>query len=718
MSHPLQYFLNPDSVALFGVSPNWSYINTILKDFIAFKKPERVYPINPNYPEVEGLKCYPRLTDVDDAVELAMISVPARLVADALEQCEAKRVQAVNIITSGFEEIGGDEGARRHQLLADFVARTGIRIVGPNCFGNLSAPHKFPGMPNSARALQRAGVLSMALQSGGLAISTVSACVDRYIGLAHVISTGNEADIEIGDCLEFFADDEQTRVIGLYVEQFRDPEKFFRAAELCAERRKPIVVLKAGRTESGRQLAQAHTGALAGSDAIVDARLNKSGIARVETLNEMLETMAILHSRKMPRGRGVAALTNSGGANAILADLADDLGVQLPAFSEAAHQKIRAVLYDYITVSNPLDITGPGGVTDQHVHKAALDAMGSDPAMHIILYQLGANARMDAQGPAGKVLRAAMEQYPEKIWVKVMGYAGTFRDKPLNMPDLIEPMADLEGVPFLQSFENSLRAARALIGYAEFQRKRESSVNSQQSTVNKARQAKAQAIIAKANGRALTETEGKALLALYGIPVPQEKIAASAAAAAKIAQEIGFPVALKIVSPQITHKTEAGGVALNIANAADARAAYERILKSAKKFNAKAELQGVSVQEMVQGGREMIVGMTSDAQFGPAIILGLGGIFVEVLNDVVMRVPPLDENDARAMIESLQGAAILKGARGYKPADIAALMDALMKFSQLCLDLRGAVKEIDINPLVVLDEGRGVRAVDCLMVPV
>ncbi len=718
MENPLQYFLNPKSVALFGVSPNWSYINTILKDFVALKNPARVYPINPNYPEVERLKCYACLTDVEESVDLAMISVPARLVADALQQCEEKQVKAVNIITSGFEEMGGDEGARRHQLLADFVKRTGIRIVGPNCFGNLSTPNKFAGMPNSARALQRVGRLSLALQSGGLAISSVAACVDRYIGLAHVISSGNEADIEIGDCLEFFADDPQTDVIGLYVEQFRDPEKFLRAAKSCAEHRKPIVVLKTGRTEAGRKMAMAHTGALAGADAIVGAVFRKYGITRVNSLNEMLETMAILHSRKLPQGNGIAAVTNSGGANAILADLADELGLEFPPFSEKTYNIIRPVLYDYITVSNPLDITGPGGVADQHIHRAALDAMGSDPNMHIILWQLGANARTDAQGPAGKVLLAAMKQYPEKIWVRIAGYAGTFRDKPLGMPDLIEPIADLDGVPFLQSFDNSLRAVKALIQYAEFQRRREiqSAVVSQPSS-DSTRQTKAKAILSNANGGALTEAESKQILALYDIPITKEKLAKSAEDAARFAKQIGYPVALKIVSPQIAHKTEAGGVALNIANEKEARAAFKRIMQNAKKYNPKAERQGVSIQEMVRGGREMIVGMTNDPQFGPGVVLGLGGIFVEVLKDVVMRVPPLDADDAHEMVESLKGAAILQGARGQKPADVAALADTLEKFSRLCLDLCSALKEIDINPLVVLDEGCGVKAVDCLVVP-
>ncbi len=791
MEGPLQYFFAPKSVAMMGVSPNWSYINSVLKQFIQLQTPEKVYPVNPNYPEVEGLKAYPRLSDIPEPVDLVLISVPARLVSDALKQCEEKKVKAINILTSGFAEMGGEEGERRHRLMTDFVKRTGIRIVGPNCYGNVSVPDKFAGMPNTLLAVTRPiGRISLAFQSGGLAINIVSACLDRYIGLAYVVSSGNEADVEVADCLRFYADDEQTQVIGCYVEQFRNAQKFLEAADLCAERRKPIVVLKIGRSEAGQRMAQAHTGSLAGSDKIVDAVLKQYGVTRVFSIDEMMETMAILHSRQLPKGRGVAALTLSGGANAVISDLAAELGVAFPPFGEASEQIIRSKLYDFVSVTNPLDITGPG-IQEAHVHQAALDALGSDPNMHIILHQTGGTGRMDAQGPAGKILLAAMKKYPDKIWLKVGSAAGTFHEKPRGMPDLIEPITELDGVPFLQGTENVLRAAKALINYAEFQRQRDKENPAQASQIrtpdpakrgaqspawgtrkspthaqrarllalcarlrrarqrraqgervgeeraplaptaratresarrghnpNKERQASAQKLLRAANGQSLTEMAGKQILALYGIPVTKECLATSADDAARAAKEIGFPVAMKIVSPQILHKTEAGGVALNIATEQDACASFERIIHNARRYKPEAELQGVSVQEMVSGGHEVIVGMTRDPQFGPGVLLGLGGIFVETLKDVVLRVPPLSDADARAMVNSLKGKAILAGARGAKPADIDALVDVLLKFSQLCLDLRDDLAEIDINPLVVFERGKGAKALDCLMVPV
>ena len=716
MDNSLQYFLNPKSVAIIGVSPNWSYINTIFKQFVALKNPARVYPINPRYGEVDGIQCYPRLTDVPEPIELVMVSVPVRLVPDAMRQCEEKGVKAVNIITSGFAEIGGEEGERRHTMMTDFVQRTGIRIVGPNCYGNASAVHKFAGMPNTALMVQRAGRLSLAFQSGGIAITVINNCIDRYIDVAHVLSTGNEVDIDVSDCVRYFAEDEQTKVIGCYVEQFRKPQNFLAAAEIAAAARKPIVVLKSGRSELGSRMAQAHTGALAGSDKVIDATLKKYGVIRVHDLNEMIETMAIMHSKKLPKGHGVAALTNSGGENSVIVDLAEDIGVSFPQFSPDSAAIIRKELYDYISVSNPLDITGPGGLTDIHVLQAALDGMGSDPNMHIILHQLGGNTKMDAGTPAGKLAFAAMERYPDKVWLRGSKMAGSFRDKPLGTPDMTDPRHEWQGVPFLQGLDNILRAVKHLIEYAEFQEKR---VTARQDTsVDSERQARARKLLNAAHGRALTENEGKQVLALYGIPVTKECTVSSAADAARSAQSIGFPVVMKIVSPQIMHKTEAGGVALNIQNESEAMAAFERIMANARAFSATAELQGVSVQEMVKGGQEMILGMSRDPQFGPGIIVGLGGIFVEVLKDVALQVPPLDADRARAMIDSLKGKAILQGARGAKPADVNALADSLVKFSSLCLELQDDVREIDINPFVVFEDGKGAKALDCLIVPV
>jgi acetate---CoA ligase (ADP-forming) len=715
--HPLHPFVAPEAVAIIGVSPNWSYVNTILQQIIALGSPARVYPVNPLYPEVAGLRSYPRLTDIPEPVDLALIAVPSRLVPDALAQCEAKGTRAVNIITSGFEEIGGEEGERRHRMLTDFVARTGNRIVGPNTFGNFSAVHRFGGMPSVARAMEP-GRVGLAFQSGGMAIYAVTAFADRHIGVTHCFTFGNECDLDIAASLDYFAQDDATGVIACFVEQFRHPARFLEAAARCADAGKPIVMLKVGRSEAGQASARAHTGSLAGSDKVIAATLEAYGIARVNSLEEMVETTAILHSRKLPRGRGVGALTVSGGANGAMLDLAEDVGLHFPPFAPESQRIIREKLYDYVATTNPLDITGPG-IQDQAIHTAALDALGSDPNMPIVLHAVvGGNGAMDAQSPAGKALLAAIERYPEKVWVRLATVAGTFRDQPLNLPPLVEPITSIEGIPFLQGFENGLRAVAALIRYGEFRERWEErrAKSEERGTRDEGRRERALAILREAGPAGPTEAEGKALLALYGIATPQERLATSAEEAVAAARAIGFPVVLKIVSPQILHKTEAGGVLLGLRDEAAVADGYATIVGNARRYNPEAEIQGVSVQEMVEGGRELIVGMTSDPQFGPAVVVGLGGIFVEILKDSALRLPPVAPADARAMLESLKGYPLLAGARGLPPADTAAVVAAICAFSDLCLDLRDEVAAIDINPLVALPRGGGVRALDCLIV--
>lgn len=715
MTHALTHFLNPQSVAMIGVSPNPSFVNAILNNLLRWQYDKPIYPVNPNYRDIAGLQSYPRIGDVPQTVDLAVVSVPSRMIPDILQQCEAKGVQAMNILTSGFEEITGAEGVRRHRRLTDFVQRTGIRIVGPNCFGVLSVPHNYPGMAGSYPTMQP-GKLSLAFQSGGLAINMVQACVDRQIGMAHAISSGNETDLEFADCLDFFADDEHTQVIGCFVEQFRNPDKFLAAADKCAAARKPLVMLKVGRSAAGQRAAQAHTGALVGADNIIDAVLKKHGVLRVHSLDEMTETLCIMHARRLPKGNGFGAITFSGGTVGVMSDLAADYGLHFPPIHEAGAQQIRNVLYEYGTVNNPIDLTGQA-VYDPPVQRAAFEAMGTDPNIHTIFIASGGTTRLDKQSPMGTVISETMQKYPEKLFVRTSQMYGVLRDKAFGAPDPVEPVSDLDGVPFMQGLENTLRAARALVRYTEFQHRRETGKHGDAGRGDASRRTRALELVRAAPAQALTESAGKQLLALYGIPVTHERVVTSAVEAARAAQEIGFPVAMKIVSPQITHKTEAGGVALHVARADEARAAFERIMYNARHYNAPAELQGVSVQEMVQGGRETIVGMTSDPQFGPGIVFGLGGIFVEVLQDAVLRVPPLDADEAREMIDALKGAAILKGVRGQKPADLNAIVDVLLKFSQLCLDLRGVVQEIDINPLLVLDAGQGAKAVDCLVVP-
>jgi acetyltransferase len=442
--------------------------------------------------------------------------------------------------------------------------------------------------------------------------------------------------------------------------------------------------------------------------------MRQYGILRVYSLDEMTETLAALHSKRLPQGPGVGTIFVSGGAGGLISDLSQDLGISLPALAPETVEKLNAVIPEYGTVGNPLDTTGQAG-TQPSIMEGSLTAMAEDPNVHTVVYGQAFPSRVDLASPVGEVLRAMPDRYPDKAFLILSLVTGPVADGSRRGVEPEEPTMKWDGVPFLQGAENGLRAIRALNTYADFQRAR--STISRPSAKPSANAETARAIVRGAEGRALVEREAKSLLALYGIPVTRERLTTSADEAVAAAGEIGYPVVLKIESPDIAHKTEAGGVLLRLADASAVRDGYEQVIANARAYDPSAEIAGVLVQEMVSGGRELILGMSQDADFGPAIAVGLGGIFVEVLKDVTLGVPPLSERDSRSMLARLRGSAILDGTRGQGPADVDAVVDILGKFSQLCIDLRDDVSEIDINPLLVFERGQGARVVDCLIVP-
>ncbi len=713
----MRALLYPRRFALIGASPNRGFANSIQRRLVACGYDGEIFPVNPNYSEILGLPAYPRLEAIPGSVDLAVVVVPNRMVMGVLESCERTGVGAVNIITSGFGEKLEDElGVSRQQAIRDFARRTGIRVVGPNCLGNISVPNKMVSSSGAYPPL-RHGPISLALQSGLLAYSLVIPTHDRGVGFRYVVTLGNEADVDVVDMIRYYVDDEETRVIGLFVEQFRRPERLLELADLAAERNKPIVVLKIGRSEAGRRAAMAHTGSLVGSDEIVDAVMRQHGMLRVSTLEEMTETLNLFHARRLPRGKGVAIGVVSGGAAGLISDLGDALGVEFPALAPETAAKLEKVIPAFGTVGNPLDYTGQAAQQPE-ILDGCFSALAEDPDLHVIVYVQAYPALIDLEQPTGKVLAALPERYPDKVFVTASLVTGDLRSRNLDFPDA-DPIAAIGGIPFLQGTENSLRAIAALVRYAEFQRDRATGGARVEGASLVAEQARA--IVRAAGGRPLVERDAKAVLALYGMPTTRERLARSAGEAVAAAREIGYPVALKIESPDITHKTDAGGVLLDVADDAGVSDGFERILLNARRFRADADIGGVLVQEMVGGGssHELILGMTQDPAFGPAIAIGMGGIFVETLKDVAIGIPPVTPKTARSLLDRLRAAPILsgQGSRGKGPADIDALVDAIARFSQACLDLRDDVAEIDVNPLLVFERGKGARVVDCLIVP-
>nr|MBA2454756.1 acetate--CoA ligase family protein [Chloroflexia bacterium] len=639
--------------------------------------------------------------------------VPSPFVLDVLERSVDAGVKAVNIITSGFGEQADDEAHERQAAIREFARRTGIRVIGPNCLGLISTPARLIAKSGPYTTVNR-GPISIVFQSGLLAYSIVLPPQDRGFGYTYVVTTGNEADLDSTDFIRYAIESDETRVVGCFIEQFRDAEKLIQVAAMAADRKKPLVVLKIGRSEGGRRSAMAHTGSLVGSDEIVDTVMRQHGIIRVYSLDEMTETLAAFHSKRLPNGGGVGTIFVSGGAGGLVSDLSQDLGLSLPELAPETIKKLHDVIPAYGTVGNPLDTTGQAA-TQPEITEGSLVNMAEDPNIDTVIYGQAYPVRIDLDTPVGKVVKSMPERYPDKCFFIMSLVTGKVQAGMRNDVEPVEPVMHWDGVPFLQGTENSLRAVRSLIRYAEFQRTRKTGDGAVRAVSSVAEQARQ--MVRAANGKPLVERAAKDILALYDIPITRETLATTVDEAVAAASEIGYPVVLKIESPDIAHKTEAGGVLLDIDSDEKLRAGFQKIVDSARAYNPDAEISGVLVQEMVSGGREMILGMTQDPTFGPAIAVGLGGIFVEILKDVALGVPPLTEKDSREMLNSLRGKAILEGARGAAPADTDALIALLGGFSQLCVDLKDDVAEIDINPLLVFDKGLGARVVDCLIVP-
>jgi acetyltransferase len=444
--------------------------------------------------------------------------------------------------------------------------------------------------------------------------------------------------------------------------------------------------------------------------------MRQHGIVRVYNLDEMMETLAAFYADRLPQGPGVGAIYVSGGAAGLISDLAQDLDIPLPDLASHTVERLEKVIPEFGTVGNPLDTTGMGGAIPE-LMEGALVGMAEDPSIHTVIYGQAFPVQVDLDTPTGQVMQVIPERYPDKVFVTVALVTGKIAQATKRGTREIATNTTVEwgGVPFLQGAENGLKAVRSLNRYATFLRQRNERAQAPATGSDVVEQARA--IIAEARGLPLVERRAKDLLKLYGLPVTRERQAATADEAVHAAEEIGYPVVLKIESPEITHKTEAGGVLLGVNSDEAVRDGFGRIMASAARYAPGAQLSGVLVQEMAPPGRELILGMTRDQQFGPVVAVGVGGIFVEVLKDVALGVPPLDQSDAVAMLDRLRGKAILEGARGAEPADIAAIIDIIERFGQLSLDLADLVAEIDINPLIVYSAGQGAKVVDCLIVP-
>ena len=689
--------LNPKSFAIVGATPRQQYGGRMLAAALRMQDRVRVYAVNPKYDEILGTKSYKSITDLPETPDVVAVVVPYNHVLSTLKEAHAKGTRAAIVISAGFSERGLSDRADLQAEVAAYARESGLRISGPNCLGLANIRDDIWLTSSSRQMTGVNGKVGLVCQSGATLFGPFLArAADSGMGLSYVVSTGNEADLDFADFARYLLDDEGTTVIAGFVEGFKDAQKFIEVAKLAAERGKPIVLIKIGRSDLGKRAASSHTAALTGSDALYDAICKQYGVIRVPSYDDLLEVAQLLAQSKKPAAPGVAVVSHSGGICSLTADMCGQAGLDLPVLSDKALGTINGILKGFGWAANPADVTGKA---NSDFFPAIMEAMINEPGVGTLAI---ASAGKEQQADQIIALRKTTDKNVAYMWT------GT-RDASPSLTKLKE-----SGVPLFYTPDSLARGLRHLIDYHAWHDKRMKQGFATAPAINAA-QTETLAKLRALKRSALSESESKQLIAAWGVPVSMEVVAKDAEGAVKAAEKIGYPVVLKSDSSDIPHKTEAGVVRLNLRNADEVRAAHAAILSNAKQHAPKATLNGVLVQEMVSGGVEVIVGVSYDAQLGPTLLFGTGGVMVEVYQDVAMRHCPITPTEAHDMIAEVKGAKLLQGFRGKPACDIDALADVLVKVSHLAVNLNGALAELDINPLLVLPKGQGVKAVDALV---
>ena len=691
----LSALLKPRTVAVIGASRTPGTMgHQILTNLVQQGFTGAVYPVNPKARSVGAVRAHPDIASVPETVDLAVIVVPKEQVIEVAEQCGDAGVRGLAVISAGFREVG-PAGAHRERDLLDVVRRHGMRMIGPNCMGVINASPDVSMNATFSPIMPPPGHAAFVSQSGALGVSVLDYAREYGIGISQFVSVGNKADVSGNDLLEYWEHDDAVKVILMYVENFGNPAKFLRIASRIT-RVKPIIVVKAGRSSSGAQAAVSHTGALAASDVAVDALLTQAGVIRAGTIEELFDIAMAFGSRAVPRSRRTAIVTNAGGPGILAADAMEGVGLELQTFSNATVEAIRPLLPPETPVGNPLDLIAsatPSG------YRSAVATLLRDPLVDCVVPIFIPPLGVDSDAVAKAITDASRETPGKTVVAVLMGRDG-----------LREWRAEMHanGIPTYIFPESAARGIAALNRHREMSQRPKGS--NAAFVVDRDR---ASGIIARALGEGrsrLNELEALNLLEAYGIPAVSARLASTRDAAAAAACELGFPVAMKIVSPDVFHKSDVGGVSLGVSGGRSAAMAYDRIVTDVQRNAPGARIAGVLVEHQVDHGLEMIVGFRRDPAFGALIMAGLGGIFVEALKDVVFRIAPLTSYDVKQMLRGLRGAPLLNGIRGRKPVDRQALEDVILRTSQLAVDFP-EISELDINPVLALETR--VMAVDC-----
>jgi acetate---CoA ligase (ADP-forming) len=694
----LPELFRPRSVAVLGASRRPGtvgsslFLNLLKANFTGV-----VYPVNPSWPSVGGVRCYPKLSDLPEVPDLALVAVPAKAVPSSVEELGKMGTRGVVVISSGFKEVGGD-GVELERRVTEVSQRYKMTLVGPNCFGVINTDPEVQLNATFSDTLPTPGNIAFVSQSGALGAGILHYAKTQRIGFTKFVSVGNRAGVDELDLLHAFARDPKTRVILLYIESLARGRRFLEVAREVT-REKPVLCIKSGRTPRGAAAALSHTGSLARaqSDKLYDGIFLQSRVLRADSLAELFQMAKLFATAPDSGGPRLAILTNSGGPGILAADAAPRSGLTLSTLPETRQQRLRAMFSPNAAVRNPVDMTADAS---PETYGNALGELLQDPDVDQVL----AIATPVGTVTAGEIVASFLRAYrtTQKPTVGCL----------FGLEDISDAVRVLEdgGIP---NFTFPEEGVRALGRWAQWQSWKRRGVSSGRSFP--ADQAKAQGILeaARRDGRvSLADFEAREVLACYGFQTPRGGIAHDEEEAKRIAEDVGYPVAVKIASRDILHKTDVGGVRLGLGSALEVSAAVADIRQCVKERVPTARVQGYQVERMVEGGRELILGLHRDPEFGPVVVFGMGGIYVEVLQDVSFRVVPLSTISAEHMVEEIQGYRLLQGVRGEPPADLAAVQEALLRLSQLGSDLP-LVQEMDINPLIALPQGKGTLAVDC-----
>jgi 4-hydroxybutyryl-CoA synthetase (ADP-forming) len=693
-------FFSPKSIAIIGASEKPGVGKTIFYNIVKHFK-GKIYPVTPSNPTVGGLTAYKNVLDIPDSIDLAVVAAPSKFTPSVMEEVGKKRIKGAIIVSAGFKEVD-EAGAKLEREVGEIAKKYGIKVIGPNCLGIMSFSKDNIMNSTFLKITPRYGNIALVSQSGAICAATVEDAEAQNIGFSKVISMGNKVDMDESDVLELLAEDEDTRVIVMYLEDIRNARRFMEIAKkITAERKKPVIVLKAGRTAEGAKAAASHTGALGGSDANYEAAFTQSGVIRVDTMGELFDLATAFSKQPLPDGN-IVIVSNAGGPAIISTDACSRYGLEMADIS-SIRDEIARVIPAYGSPRNPVDIVGDA---DYLRFEKVLLLTLAHPNVGSIVTMCTPSATLNYDDLA-RILVKMSQQFPNKtILASLMGLAEGMENRRIMSEG---------GIPYYLYSQPAIRTLKAMYDFKKWV----DEASNKRATLQFAKDiAKVKSIFenVRKNGRSnLLEEEGYEVLEAYGFPTPKSILCTTEQECMDAAKQISYPLVMKIVSPDIIHKSDAGGVKVGIKTDDELRNSFRTITENALKYKSDAKIKGVLVQEMVKSAKETILGASQDPTFGPVIMFGLGGIYVEVLKDVVFRIVPIDEQEAINMVESIKTIKLLKGVRGEKSSDLKAISDSLQRLSQLVVDFP-EIKEFDINPLLVLEEGKGARVVDARII--